>query len=193
MVLVGHDHEVAVPQRLGVRVHLAVLQAQDLLDGLDLGVACRGRGRGGGGGLERSTGDTHLAEVGPWCVKKCVWGGGVGDGGRCSRQIRFHPPGARTCDLGGAGVAHVEQLAAEGEDAEAVAPHDRQPRHCQGLGRVTLREDQGAVLRAAATGVVGVVQLGDAWGTEGWGGGGGMEQTLSAVAALRSAAGWLPQ
>jgi hypothetical protein len=37
--LICHDHEVAITQRLGVAVHLAVLQAQDLFDVLDLGVA----------------------------------------------------------------------------------------------------------------------------------------------------------
>lgn len=38
--LIGHDHEVAVAQRLGIGVHLAVLQAQNLLDVLDLCIAC---------------------------------------------------------------------------------------------------------------------------------------------------------
>lgn len=45
MILVGHDHEVPVAQGLGVLVHLAVLQAQDLLDVLDLGIGADLSGR----------------------------------------------------------------------------------------------------------------------------------------------------
>jgi len=36
--LIGHDHEAAVAQRVGRGVRLALLEAHDLLDGLDLGV-----------------------------------------------------------------------------------------------------------------------------------------------------------
>lgn len=34
--LIRHDHEVPIPERLGVLVHLAVLQPHDLLDETDL-------------------------------------------------------------------------------------------------------------------------------------------------------------
>ena len=105
VVLVRHDHQVPVPQRLGAVVDLAVLQAQDLLDVLDLGVAGHGRRRR---------------------------------------------------------VAHVEQLAAQREHAEAVAAGDRQPADHERLGRVALGQDQRAVLRVAPAGVVGVHQLGQA-------------------------------
>ena len=38
VVLVGHDHQVPVPQALGVRIHLAVLQPENLLHVVDLRV-----------------------------------------------------------------------------------------------------------------------------------------------------------
>lgn len=51
----------------------------------------------------------------------------------------------------------------EREHAEAVAAHHRQAGHRQRLGAITLSEDEGAVLAAAAARVVGVLQLWDAW------------------------------
>lgn len=36
--LICHDHQATVPQRVGARVHLALLQSHNLLDRLDLGV-----------------------------------------------------------------------------------------------------------------------------------------------------------
>ena len=38
LVLISHDHDLAVAQRLGVAVRLGVLQADDLLERRDLGV-----------------------------------------------------------------------------------------------------------------------------------------------------------
>ena len=48
------------------------------------------------------------------------------------------------------------------EHSIAVAAHHRQARHRHGLGRVPLRQDEGAVLRVPGAGVVGVVQFGNA-------------------------------
>ena len=45
VVLIRHDHQLPVAQRLGVRVRLAVLQSQDLLDVADLCVRHDLRGR----------------------------------------------------------------------------------------------------------------------------------------------------
>jgi hypothetical protein len=101
--LIGHDHEMAVPELVGARVDLVVLEAHDLLDGLDLGVV-----------------DEGLAT----------------------------------------GVADVEELAAQGKDAPIVATDDAQAGDGERLGRVTLGEDEGALLGVAAAGVVGVLELG---------------------------------
>ena len=50
-------------------------------------------------------------------------------------------------DLGGGGLADVEQLTLEGEHAVAVPADDSQTGHGERLGRVSLGEDEGAVLR----------------------------------------------
>lgn len=58
-------------------------------------------------------------------------------------------------------VANVEHLAAEREDTVVVAPNHSQARHGQGLGRVALSEDEGALLRLLPVGgVVRVDELG---------------------------------
>ena len=105
MVLVGHDHDVAVPQRLGAVVRRAVAQTENLLDVRDLGVV-------------------H--------------------------------------DLVVRRVAHVQELAAQREDAVAVAADHGEAGDGERLGGVALGEDQSAVLGVAPAGVVGVVQLGNA-------------------------------
>lgn len=71
VVLVGHDHERAVAQRLDVVVLLAVLQAEDLLDVLDLDVL----GDLAGGRV------AHVEELAPGgCMDVCVY---VCDGWCC--------------------------------------------------------------------------------------------------------------
>ena len=109
VVLVGHDHQVAVPQRAGARrrsgVVLALLQAEDLLELGDLLVV-------------------HDRRV--------------------------------------VGVAHVEQLAAQREDAVVVAADHREARDGERLRRVALGDDERALVAVLAAGLVGVVELGDA-------------------------------
>jgi len=108
VVLVGHDHQVPVAQRLvrgRVRVVLALLQPEDLLELGDLLV------------------------------------------GHDRRVV---------------GVAHVEQLAAQREDAVVVAADDRQAGDGEGLGRVALGNDERALVAVLAARLVGVVELGDA-------------------------------
>jgi hypothetical protein len=105
VVLVGHDHEVAVAERLGGLVHLAVLQAENLFDVRNLRVA------------------------------------------RHRRRAR---------------VPHVEQFAAQGEDAVPVPAGDGEAADDQGFGRVAFREDEGAVLRMLPPRIVGVHELGQA-------------------------------
>ena len=60
------------------------------------------------------------------------------------------------------GVAHVEQLAAQREDAVVVAADDRQAGDGEGLGRVALGNDERALVAVLAARLVGVVELGDA-------------------------------
>mmetsp|Transcript_36679 Transcript_36679/g.57266 ORF Transcript_36679/g.57266 Transcript_36679/m.57266 type:complete len:285 (+) Transcript_36679:1658-2512(+) len=57
------------------------------------------------------------------------------------------------------GLAHVQRLALEGEDAVEVAAHDGQAGDGQRLGRVALREDERALVPAARAREVRVVQL----------------------------------
>ena len=108
VVLVGHDHQVAVAQRLvrgRIRVVLALLQPEDLLELRDLLVRHDGRV---------------------------------------------------------VGVAHVEQLAAQREDAIVVATDNGEAGDGEGLGRVTLGDDERALVAILAARLVGVVELGDA-------------------------------
>mmetsp|Transcript_98086 Transcript_98086/g.245796 ORF Transcript_98086/g.245796 Transcript_98086/m.245796 type:complete len:390 (+) Transcript_98086:1753-2922(+) len=56
-------------------------------------------------------------------------------------------------------IAHVEHLASEREHAVLVAADDAQPCHRQGLGGVALGQDERALRRVFAPGVVGVLQL----------------------------------
>ena len=60
-------------------------------------------------------------------------------------------------------LSDVEQFPLEREDAVAVSANHSQPAHGQSFGRVALSQDQRAVLRVARAGVVGVLQLRDAW------------------------------
>ena len=60
------------------------------------------------------------------------------------------------------GVAHVEQLAAQREDAVVVAPDDREAGDGEGLGRVALGDDQRTLAAVLATSLIGVVELRDA-------------------------------
>lgn len=105
MILIGHDHQVAVTEGFGAGVHLVLLQAKDLLQTGDLGV-----------------------------------------------------PG----DLGSRGFTHVQQLTTEGEDTVIVATHHGQPGNSQGLGGISLGQDQGALVAILGSGIVGIIQFGDA-------------------------------
>lgn len=51
----------------------------------------------------------------------------------------------------------------EGEDSPMVVSHHTQPRHGQGLGAVSLSQDQRAHVAVARARVVGVRQLGHTW------------------------------
>ena len=61
------------------------------------------------------------------------------------------------------GLPDVEQFTLEREDAVAISADHSQPTDGQSFGRVALSQDQCAVLRVARAGVVGVLQLRDAW------------------------------
>mmetsp|Transcript_90514 Transcript_90514/g.251619 ORF Transcript_90514/g.251619 Transcript_90514/m.251619 type:complete len:537 (-) Transcript_90514:463-2073(-) len=65
-------------------------------------------------------------------------------------------------DLFVVSVAHIEHLAPKWEHTVAVAPHHRDTRHGHGLGRVTFREDKGAILRVLAASFIRILELGDA-------------------------------
>ena len=65
-------------------------------------------------------------------------------------------------DLIVACVTNVEKLTAEREDAVSIATDDGETGHRECLRRVTLGEDEGAVLGVAAARVVGVIELGNA-------------------------------
>ena len=64
--------------------------------------------------------------------------------------------------LGEADVADIEELPAEGEYTVVVAAHHGEATDSEGLGGVTLGEDQSALLRLLTPRVVRVVELGDA-------------------------------
>ena len=59
----------------------------------------------------------------------------------------------------------VEQLASQWEHSIVVPAHHPQPTDSQCLGRVSLREDESAVVRVPASCLVGIVQLWNALGT----------------------------
>ncbi len=59
-------------------------------------------------------------------------------------------------------LADVEELAAEREDAKEVASDDGEAGDGEGLGRVSLGEDERALHRVLGTGQVGVLELGHA-------------------------------
>lgn len=60
-------------------------------------------------------------------------------------------------------LPHVEQLTPEGEHPIVVSTDHAQPADRQGLGRISLGQDEGALGRVLSSRVVGVVQLGDAF------------------------------
>jgi hypothetical protein len=60
------------------------------------------------------------------------------------------------------GITNVEELAAQREDAILITANDTEAADGQSFGRVSLSEDQSALLRAAAPGIVCIVQLGNA-------------------------------
>jgi hypothetical protein len=103
--LIGHDHQMAIPQARRVLVDLLMLQAQDLLQSLDLGI-----------------------------VRQAL----------------------------AAGFSDVEQFAAQGKDAKVVASNVADTSYGERLGRVTFRQDQGALVAVFRAGLVGVFKLGNA-------------------------------
>ena len=206
--LVGHDHQVAVPQRLERRrlgVVLALLQPEDLLElrdllvrhdcgageddwgrrersecggaALGLGAQRGGSGVGGSGGLGKAQGgqgrplhrtaSREGARTGqpsyPPGVGAAAWGaaakGGIWRGGRAAA---WRGKGRRRRTRRVVGVADVEQLAAQREDAVVVAADDREARDREGLGRVALGDDERALVAVLAARLVGVVELRDA-------------------------------
>ncbi len=60
------------------------------------------------------------------------------------------------------GLSNVEGLSLEREDAVAIPSDDRKTAHRQRFGRISLREDERALVGVLAAGFVGVVQLDDA-------------------------------
>ena len=97
--------------------------------------------------------------------------------------ISFTSRYASTTHLSVRGLPDVEQFTLEREDAVAISADHSQPTHGQSFGRVALRQDQCAVLRVARAGVVGVLQLRDAW----WEGQG---EVSGAMVFLLAACGW---
>mmetsp|Transcript_34615 Transcript_34615/g.112611 ORF Transcript_34615/g.112611 Transcript_34615/m.112611 type:complete len:515 (-) Transcript_34615:404-1948(-) len=104
-ILIGHDHDGAIPQALGVCVLLGGVKCHDLHELLNLPV--------------------------------------------------FH-------HLLDGEVAHIPQLTAQREHAVGVASDHGQTCHCEGLGRISLREDEGAARTFLRAGFVGVLELRDA-------------------------------
>jgi hypothetical protein len=60
------------------------------------------------------------------------------------------------------GLSNVEGFTLERENAIAIPAHNRQTAHREGLGRVSLREDERALVGILAAGLVGVFQLNNA-------------------------------
>ena len=60
------------------------------------------------------------------------------------------------------GLTNIEQLALEGKDTVGIPANDTQARNCQRLGRVSLSEDESALIRVPCAGVVGIIKFGNA-------------------------------
>ena len=89
----------------------------------------------------------------------------------CIAGVRACHVGARLLELGDllvvhdrrvVGVAHVEQLATQREDAIVVTADDGEARDGESLGGVALCDDQRALVPVLAARLVGVVKLRDA-------------------------------
>ena len=59
------------------------------------------------------------------------------------------------------GFSDIEQFPTKREDPVLVSADHPQSADCQSLGRVSLRQDEGAVQGVPAPGIIGIVQFGD--------------------------------
>jgi hypothetical protein len=106
VILIGHNHQVAVTQRLDVLLRVGCIKLE--------------------------THDRHQ----------------VGD------LLVLH-------NLKMGSITYIQWLTFERKHTVEITTDDRQPRHSQRLGRVSLGDDQSTVLRLCRSSVVGIVQLGN--------------------------------
>ena len=87
---------------------------------------------------------------------------GRGEERQRQQALKKQESAKREKDLLQGRISHIEELSLEGKDPVVVATELREACHRQRLGRVPLRQDQGAQAAFGRACPIGVIELGDA-------------------------------